>query len=76
MIQFAGVFPDPKIVSALRTQLGWTHFRAIIARNGTKGTGDAGNRDKRPKARHLVRFDQYPVLVNGLRFLCLNCQII
>jgi predicted nuclease of restriction endonuclease-like (RecB) superfamily len=30
MIRFAQVFPDPKIVSALRTQLGWTHFRQII----------------------------------------------
>jgi predicted nuclease of restriction endonuclease-like (RecB) superfamily len=31
MIRFAEVFPDSKIVSALRTQLGWTHFRQIIA---------------------------------------------
>ena len=31
MVRFAEVFPDPKIVSALRTQLGWTHFREIIA---------------------------------------------
>ncbi len=31
MVRFAEVFPDPEIVSALRTQLGWTHFRAIIA---------------------------------------------
>ncbi len=31
MIRFAEVFPDAEIVSALRTQLGWTHFRAIIA---------------------------------------------
>lgn len=30
MIQFAVVFPDEKIVSALRTQLSWTHFKAII----------------------------------------------
>ena len=30
MIRFAEVFPDFKIVSALRTQLGWTHFRQII----------------------------------------------
>jgi hypothetical protein len=30
MIRFAEVFPDPKIVSALGTQLGWTHFRQII----------------------------------------------
>jgi predicted nuclease of restriction endonuclease-like (RecB) superfamily len=30
MIRFAEVFPDNKIVSALRTQLGWTHFKAII----------------------------------------------
>ena len=29
MIRFAEVFPDPKIVSALGTQLGWTHFRQI-----------------------------------------------
>ena len=31
MVRFAEVFPDSKIVSSLRTQLGWTHFRAIIA---------------------------------------------
>jgi predicted nuclease of restriction endonuclease-like (RecB) superfamily len=31
MIRFAEVFPDSKIVTALRTQLGWTHFRQIIA---------------------------------------------
>jgi predicted nuclease of restriction endonuclease-like (RecB) superfamily len=31
MVQFAEVFPDIEIVSALRTQLGWTHFRQIIA---------------------------------------------
>jgi hypothetical protein len=30
MIRFAEVFPDIQIVSALRTQLGWTHFKAII----------------------------------------------
>lgn len=30
MIRFAEVFPDAKIVHALRTQLGWTHFRQII----------------------------------------------
>ena len=30
MIRFAEIFPDIKIVSALRTQLGWTHFRQII----------------------------------------------
>ncbi len=31
MVRFAEVFPDSKIVSALRTQLGWTHFRQIVA---------------------------------------------
>ncbi len=31
MIRFAEVFPDLKIVSALRSQLGWTHFRQVIA---------------------------------------------
>ncbi len=31
MLRFAEVFPDQEIVSALRTQLGWTHFRQIIA---------------------------------------------
>jgi predicted nuclease of restriction endonuclease-like (RecB) superfamily len=31
MIRFAEVFPDFEIVSALRTQLGWTHFRQLIA---------------------------------------------
>jgi hypothetical protein len=29
MIRFAEVFPDEKIVNALSTQLGWTHFRHI-----------------------------------------------
>jgi hypothetical protein len=31
MLRFAEVFPDEKIVNALSTQLGWTHFRHIIA---------------------------------------------
>jgi len=31
MIRFAEVFPDFEIVTALRTQLGWTHFRQVIA---------------------------------------------
>jgi len=31
MIRFAEVFPDGAIVSALRSQLGWTHWRQIIA---------------------------------------------
>ena len=30
MVRFAEVFPDPKIVSSLMTQLGWTHFIYII----------------------------------------------
>ena len=30
MMQFAEAFPDEKIVAALRRQLGWTHFKAII----------------------------------------------
>jgi predicted nuclease of restriction endonuclease-like (RecB) superfamily len=30
MVRFAEVFPDAKIVSALLTQLGWTHFTHII----------------------------------------------
>ncbi len=30
MIRFAEVFPDARIVSALRRQLGWTHFKSII----------------------------------------------
>jgi hypothetical protein len=30
MIRFAEVFPDRQIVSALMTQLGWTHFLHII----------------------------------------------
>ena len=30
MMQFAEVFPDINIVSALRTQLGWTHFKAKV----------------------------------------------
>jgi predicted nuclease of restriction endonuclease-like (RecB) superfamily len=30
MIQFAEAFPDERIVAALRRQLGWTHFKAII----------------------------------------------
>jgi predicted nuclease of restriction endonuclease-like (RecB) superfamily len=31
MVRFAEVFPDEKIVNALRSQLGWTHFRTIMA---------------------------------------------
>jgi len=31
MIRFTETFPDEKIVNALSTQLGWTHFRHIIA---------------------------------------------
>lgn len=31
MVRFAEVFPDEKIVYALRTQLTWTHLRALIA---------------------------------------------
>ena len=30
MIQFAEVFPDEQIVSALRRQLSWTHFKRLI----------------------------------------------
>ncbi|WP_020470758.1 PDDEXK nuclease domain-containing protein [Zavarzinella formosa] len=30
MIRFAEAFPDEAIVSALRRQLGWSHFKAII----------------------------------------------
>ena len=30
MIQFAEAFPDEEIVAALRRQLGWTHFKALI----------------------------------------------
>lgn len=30
MIRFAQVFPDEKIVSALRRQLSWTHFKTLI----------------------------------------------
>jgi len=30
MIRFAECFPDEQIVSALRTQLSWTHFRELI----------------------------------------------
>jgi predicted nuclease of restriction endonuclease-like (RecB) superfamily len=31
MIRFAEAFPDPEIVHAVRTQLGWTHLRELIA---------------------------------------------
>jgi predicted nuclease of restriction endonuclease-like (RecB) superfamily len=31
MIRFAEVFPDPEIVTALRSQLSWTHLREIVA---------------------------------------------
>ena len=31
MIRFAQVFAEAEIVSALRTQLNWTHFRILIA---------------------------------------------
>jgi predicted nuclease of restriction endonuclease-like (RecB) superfamily len=30
MVRFAEAFPDEQIVSALRRQLGWTHFKRII----------------------------------------------
>jgi hypothetical protein len=30
MVRFAEVFPDERIVSALRRQLSWTHFRSLI----------------------------------------------
>ncbi|MCP4696725.1 MAG: DUF1016 domain-containing protein [Gammaproteobacteria bacterium] len=30
MMRFAKVFPDEQIVSALRRQLSWTHFKSII----------------------------------------------
>lgn len=30
MLQFAEVFPDERIVAALRRQLGWSHFKALI----------------------------------------------
>jgi len=30
MIRFAEAFPDPEIVSALRRQLTWTHFKTLI----------------------------------------------
>ena len=35
MIRFAEAFPDENIVSALRRQLSWTHFREIIALDDT-----------------------------------------
>jgi predicted nuclease of restriction endonuclease-like (RecB) superfamily len=31
MMRFAEVFPDPEIVTALRSQLSWTHLRELIA---------------------------------------------
>ena len=30
MIQFAELFPEEKIVAALRRQLSWTHFKSLI----------------------------------------------
>jgi hypothetical protein len=30
MVKFAEAFPDREILTALRTKLGWTHFRRII----------------------------------------------
>ncbi len=30
MVQFAEVFPDEKIVAAVRRQLSWTHFKSLI----------------------------------------------
>jgi predicted nuclease of restriction endonuclease-like (RecB) superfamily len=33
MIKFAEAFPDEQIVSALRRQLGWTHFKHLIYMN-------------------------------------------
>jgi hypothetical protein len=38
--------------------------------------GDARDKHQRPEACQLVRFDQYPVWVNRLKSLYLNCQII
>ena len=31
MVQFAEIFSDEKIVSALRSQLGWAHFKSLIS---------------------------------------------
>ena len=33
MVRFAEVFPDEEIVSALRRELSWTHFKEIIYHN-------------------------------------------
>lgn len=30
MLRFAEAYPDPEIVSALRRQLSWTHFKRLI----------------------------------------------
>ena len=30
MIRFVDAFPDEQIVSAVRRQLSWTHFRSLI----------------------------------------------
>ena len=30
MIQFAQAFPDEELVAALRGQVGWTHFKALL----------------------------------------------
>ena len=31
MIRFAELFPDHEIVTALRAQLSWTHFRELLS---------------------------------------------
>ena len=50
MIRFAQVFPDEEIVSALRTQLNWTHFRILI------GIDDPLKRDFYAKMCRLDRW--------------------
>lgn len=43
MLRFAEAFPDESIVSALRRQLTWTHFRALIYFEEPQNQAWAGN---------------------------------
>jgi hypothetical protein len=71
MIRFAEVFPDQRIVSALMTQLGWTHFLHIIPIDaplkrdfygmrawGSRTVGHHSLRGQEPSTRRAARTGQ------------------
>jgi len=66
MVRFAEVFPDIEIVSALRTQLGWTHFRQIIA-------FDDGL--KRDFYAELCRVERWSTRTLEKKTLCVLCAL-